>query len=515
MQPDYLYNLAQRFANVVRSHAKRRALIFDDNFSVTYEQLDQISNQLARFLISKGVQKRDRICIGLDKTLAAYGLMLASLKLGATYFAIDVRNPATRIEKILEQCEPTLIFTEQDLGLERYRSHTILCEPKPDNTSFASQMSPSPLELHYEIDGSDPVYLMFTSGSTGVPKGAVMSHNNLLQFTSWTKWQYHFTPEDIFTNLNPLYFDNSVFDVYSSLFSGASLVPFNSATMKDPEAVITRIGHTQCSVFFSVPSLLMYLQTLKLIKKERLTSLKRIIFGGEGYPKIKLKELYAELGAQSELHNVYGPTECTCICSSYLLSEADFKNLDGYPPLGKLIPNFACHILDGDVQVPAGEAGELCLGGPCVGLGYYNQPSQTEKSFTQNPLNHSFHERIYRTGDIVRYNTADSKLYFVGRKDLQIKHQGYRIELEEIQHAISKIEGIDEAVALHSNKNNLSQIIAVVATHQSLTSVEIRKQLTESLPRYMIPDKIYILDRMPKNQNGKTDRQCLKQQYAS
>jgi len=514
MQPSYCYNVAQRFARTAAAHSERLAISFD-GLPITYHQLDVVSDQLARFLLAKGVQKRDCVCIALEKTLAAYALIVACWKTGATYFSVDPRNPRERLQKILVQCSPKLVFAHPGFGMAGYDDRIVFCERAPDNVSICKEYAAGPLSLPYDIDGSDPVYVMFTSGSTGTPKGATISNSNLLWFISWAQSQYELSPHDIITNLNPLYFDNSVFDIFSSLFSGATLVPFGAGVMLDPHAIVERIHREGCSVFFSVPSLLMYLQTMKVAKREYLGSLRKIIFGGEGYPKVKLKPLFDELGDQAEFYNVYGPTECTCICSSYRVTQKDFEALDGFPPLGSLIVNFRGYVLDDEQAVETGGVGELCLGGPCVGLGYYNQPEQTAKVFVQNPLNSSFHERLYRTGDLVRVNPADGQLYFVSRKDLQIKHQGYRIELEEIQHALVAIDGIDEAVALHAVKDNISSIVAVVATEGKLTAAEIKSKVAEKIPRYMIPEKVHILERMPKNPNGKTDRPLLKQTYAS
>ncbi len=514
MGPKYFYNVAQRFALAAATYAERPAISFD-GLPVTYRQLDAVSNQLARFLSARGVQKRDCVCIALDKTLAAYALIVACWKTGATYFSVDPRNPRERLQKILDQCSPTLVFAHPGFGLPGYDDRIVFCKHAPDNVAICTEYAPGPVSLPYDVDGSDPVYVMFTSGSTGTPKGATMSNSNLLCFISWAHTQYALGPHDIITNLNPLYFDNSVFDIFSSLFSGATLVPFGAEIMLDPHAIVDRIRRERCSVFFSVPSLLMYLQTMKVAKREYLGSLRRIVFGGEGYPKVKLKALFDEFGDQAELYNVYGPTECTCICSNYRVTQKDFEVLDGFPALGSLIANFRGYLLDDDQAVEAGGVGELCLGGPCVGLGYYNQPEQTAKAFVQNPLNSSFHERLYRTGDLVRLNPADGKLYFVSRKDLQVKHQGYRIELEEIQHALVAIDGIDEAVALHAVKDNISSIVAVVATKGMLTAAEIKAKVAEKIPRYMIPEKVHILERMPKNPNGKTDRPFLKRTYAS
>ena len=160
-----------------------------------------------------------------------------------------------------------------------------------------------------------------------------------------------------------------------------------------------------------------------------------------------------------------------------------------------------------------GQPGELCLGGPCVGLGYYNRPDLTEKVFVQNPLNKKFFERIYRTGDMILKNPDDGKIYFVGRKDLQIKHQGYRIELEEIQYAAMKIHGVDEAIALHKMGNSLSEIIMVVASKEKIEQESIKRALAEFLPPYMIPSKIIVTAVLPKNANGKIDRQALMKEY--
>jgi len=336
-----------------------------------------------------------------------------------------------------------------------------------------------------------------------------------LNFIQWAGQEFSITPDDVFTNLNPLYFDNSVFDFYASVMSGASLVPFDSATMKDPYRVLRLIDELKCTVYFSVPSLLIYFQTLKMITPSAFAHIRSVIFGGEGYPKIKLKELFDCLHPRAEVVNVYGPTECTCICSAYRVTTADFEDLDGYPPLGGPIPNFTFTILaERDEAAAPGSLGELYLGGPCVGLGYFNDPELTERAFRQNPLNPYYHERLYRTGDLVRLSPEDGKVYFGGRKDNQIKHQGYRIELGEIEHALCRIPGVDEAVALHTAREGVSRIVGVIAMRDSLPSAEIRSQVAKLLPAYMVPSKVDVLDRLPKNDNGKIDRRLLQSRYS-
>jgi D-alanine--poly(phosphoribitol) ligase subunit 1 len=514
MKDSYHFHTAMIFNEIVAKYPRNKALIWDSDSYDTYSNLDKISNQIANFLLGNDVKKGDRVCIILDKCTAAYGIILACLKIGAPYFVVDPANPAPRTKYMLEKCSAKIAFVSSGLSLDGYTGMEVYIEEENNQYDFILNYPPDKIETDWTITGADPAYIMFTSGSTGFPKGAVMSQNNLINFIRWTNWQFDFSPDDVFTNVNPLFFDNSVFDIYSSLFVGASLVPFSASIMSDPYQVLKRIDEQQCTVYFSVPSLLIYFQTLKTIDTQVFKFVKKIIFGGEGYPKPKLKELYDCLGDRISIYNVYGPTECTCICSVYRISDIDFEDLDGYPPLGNLIPNFSYSIHDEDKElVENNDIGELYLAGPCVGLGYFNDPDQTRNAFIQNPSNNSFHDRLYKTGDLIWHNTNDKKLYFAGRRDSQIKHQGYRIELAEIEHALTKVQGIDEAVALHSLKNGISTIIGAVATKQSLNSAFIKKEVAKYIPKYMIPGKLEILEILPKNPNGKIDRNLLKATY--
>jgi D-alanine--poly(phosphoribitol) ligase subunit 1 len=510
----YPHNARDRFDEIVATHGERVALRWSDTTSVTYAELDRLSNQVAHFLRQQGVEKGDRVCIRLDKQTLTYAIILACLKSGAPYFIVDPSNPRARVEHIVGRCMPKVVFSAKESPLELAHDRVLIVD-KERPFELLSGVADSPFRAASDIVGSDAAYIMFTSGSTGFPKGAVMSHANLLGFIAWGRWQFAVTPDDVLTNVNPLYFDNSVFDMYVSLFNGAALVPFDAATIKDPYRTLERIDQLRCTIYFSVPSLLIYFQTLKLIVPGVAPTLRKIIFGGEGYPKTKLKELFDCFDGRTDLVNVYGPTECTCICSAYDISADDFRELDGYPPLGSLIPNFSYAILDADERAVApGEIGELTLSGPCVGLGYFNEPELTAQAFRQNPLNRFFRESTYRTGDLVRYSPDDGKLYFVGRKDSQIKHQGYRIELGEIEHALGRIAGVDEAVALHSTRDGISTIIAVIATRRDLTATAVRKELAQFVPAYMVPARVEIVEQLPKNANGKIDRNLLKGRHA-
>jgi D-alanine--poly(phosphoribitol) ligase subunit 1 len=508
----YDHNVPDIFRRIVEQHHDRAALAWSDDRVVRFNELDRRSDQAALFLRSQGVHKGDRVGIRLDKCSLAYSLIIGCLKIGAPYFIVDPANPQTRVKHILNKCEPRLILSAKDAPIDLPDRRVI--EVDRENEFAALDSVTGAFEPVADLVGTDPAYIMFTSGSTGFPKGAVMSHANLVNFIQWARWEFSVTPDDVFTNVNPLYFDNSVFDFYASIMNGASLVPFDAPTMKDPYGVLRRIDELQCTIYFSVPSLLIYFQTLKMITPEAFAQVRTVIFGGEGYPKTKLKELFDCLHTRAELVNVYGPTECTCICSAYRVTAADFENLDGCPPLGGPIPNFSFTILnEQDKAAAPDEVGELCLGGPCVGLGYFNEPELTSAAFRQNPLNPNYDERLYRTGDLVRLSKDDGKIHFVGRKDNQIKHQGYRIELGEIEHALCRIPAVDEAVALHTAKDGISLIVAVVAGRNGLQADRIRKEIANIVPAYMVPGRVEILERLPKNQNGKIDRKMLKSRY--
>jgi D-alanine--poly(phosphoribitol) ligase subunit 1 len=253
---------------------------------------------------------------------------------------------------------------------------------------------------------------------------------------------------------------------------------------------------------------------MKILSGDRMPTLRRIVFGGEGYPLAKLKRLHEHFGQRSRIVNVYGPTECTCIASAYDVSAEDFQAEDGFPPLGRLIDNFDGLVLGADERpVTDGEAGELCLLGPHVGLGYYGDPERTAQSFVRNPLQANFAETMYRTGDLVRCDVEDGKLYILGRRDNQVKHLGYRIELEEIENALCRLPYVSQAVALHRRREHLSQLAAVVGSREDIDPATIRDDLGKYLPTYMIPSRFYFETELPTNANGKVDRKALKEAY--
>ena len=509
----YYFNLGLAFYAIAEKNSSKIALRYPDGKSVDYANLNSLSNQIAAFLLEKNICKGEVIAIFNEKSVFAYSLMLACLKTGIVYSNLDVSSPWPRIEKIIQTCEPKAVFFDQEESeIEHHFFETLPgiqlfnLSHKTLQSQFLS-LDKDNLSQTKEIHGGNPAYIMFTSGSTGFPKGAVMSHSNVLNFIQWGKETFQIKEEDIFTNANPIYFDNSVFDFFTSLYNGATLVPLSHELVKNATQLVKSINESNCTIWFSVPSLLVYLLTTKALSKEDFKTVKRISFGGEGFPKNKLKQLYEMFGNRMLLYNVYGPTECTCICSSYIISDNDFENMNELAPLGHIAPNFGYEIIPLDAN--NSNIGELALIGPCVGLGYYNDMERTTKSFVQNP-NSRFEQLMYKTGDIVE-KASNGYLYFKGRIDNQIKHMGYRIELEEIEAAFSTLTYINEVGVVYQKINSeLGQIKAFVSvSDKTIEKAKIVGDLKDLLPPYMIPRVLTIMEILPKNANGKIDRKQL------
>lgn len=507
----YFYNLGDLLAEVTRKYSKRPALRYADE-QHSFNELAEWTDRLVKLLISMKLHSGDAIAIGNNKRPLSYALMLAAIRLGIPYLNIDVESPIERNSRILKVSRAKILFYDDS----NYSSEMSDLAAACGTTALLLQTSelPSVAEADREIqrqrmlkvDGSTIAYVMFTSGSTGTPKGVAVTHQNVLHFIEWGRERFGVTDQDNFANLSPMYFDNSVFDFYVGLFSGASLSPVDRSLMTTPYEMIKHLTKMQVTIWFSVPSLLIYMMTMKAMTTEALPKLRRIVFGGEGYPKVELKKLFDLFSKQATLVNVYGPTECTCICSAYNIGDEDFREMTGLPTLGTLNQNFDYLILDESEK--ESDTGELCLIGPNVAAGYFNELELSARSFITLTDARRFMKRMYRTGDLVR--ESEGRLYFVGRKDNQIKHMGYRIELEEIEHALVKLPQINQAAVIYQRTNAAyGKLIGFVATSADLDEKNLLVALAKVVPEYMIPARILIKKELPKNPNGKVDRHQL------
>lgn len=513
----YIYNLGQLFNQIAFDYSEKPALRFLDKTIVSYGEIEKLSNKIANYLLGIGVKQGDVVSIFNEKNTVSYSTMLACLKIGAIYTNLDYNSPVERIKKMIGLCNPVLFFSHKKyfLFLEecKYDKSKIIQYTTSDFLETVNGLSDTFPLSNVDVTGNTPAYLMFTSGSTGFPKGVVITHSNVLNFINWAKVTYNTSPDDIFTNINPMHFDNSVFDFYSSLFAGASLAPVTEELTKNPRKLLDTLNNVNPTIWFSVPSMLVFMLKMRALKETDLRDLRIVSFGGEGFPKNQLRNLWNLWGGGVRFLNVYGPTECTCICSSYVVSEKDMVT-DDLLPLGPMAPNFSSLILNSKgEQVNEGEIGELCICGPNVGLGYYNNSEKTVEVFVQNPQNVFFKEIIYKSGDLVRYNKIENLLYFCGRIDNQIKRMGYRIELEEIENALGSLNYIEENAVIY-NKSDIDNGKIIVCI-RSVTRDEnkILADLTKLIPSYMLPNEFRFYDHLPKNQNGKIDRLKLKEEY--
>lgn len=506
----FVSNIGLAFDEVVRRHSNRTALLYPATQEVvSYGELAALANAIAGELIRQGLRQGDVVAMFHDKSPPAYAAMLACLRLGVIYTNLDPDSPWARLEKILHTCQPRLIVNSFSTLPHQGALEQAAKLPVVDLQAWARRplVDSASLPDAGSVGGHQPAYIMFTSGSTGIPKGAAISHANLLWFIGWAHDRFAVTQDDVMTNANPMYFDNSVFDFYTALFAGATLVPLTAEQVREPRALVRLVNQARCSIWFSVPSLLVYLLTTRALAAADFPAMRAIIFGGEGFPKTRLKQLFDLFGARTALENVYGPTECTCICSAHRVGAADFEDMARLTTLGSIAQNFSSHILPLDAAAP--NFGELFLTGPHVGLGYYNDPERTAKAFIQNPANIRYPEVGYRTGDLVERD-EHGQLHFKGRQDFQIKHMGYRIELEEIEAALNTLPTVQEcAVIYHRIAEGLGEIVAFAAVDDAGTAEALLSQLAALLPAYMVPRKVNVMAALPKNANGKIDRVSL------
>ncbi|MEO1060705.1 MAG: amino acid adenylation domain-containing protein [Actinomycetota bacterium] len=504
----YVHNVGVLLAEVARRHPADDALVFADG-RVSHADLDGATNRVARHLRSLGVGRRDVVAVYAEKELATYSVLLGAMKLGAVVTTLDDHTAHHRFLRKIRTASPAVLVVDRALPaalVDRCRQHGVRVVDLGELWHASLADDPGPLEDTALVTGTDPAYIMFTSGSTGAPKGAVMTHANLVNFAGWARQELGIGPGDVLTGVNPIYFDNSVFDLYASVLNGAAVAPISADIARRPADLVTEVERRGCTVWFSVPSLLVYLTTMRALDPDRLPTIRAFVFGGEGYPKSELRKLHDLYGERAELVNVYGPTECTCICSAHRVVRTDLGDDVGLVPLGRIAPNFACVVADEEGHdVGDGEVGELVLYGPNVGLGYYGEPELTERAFPVRPGAQPFVERGYRTGDLVRRD-ADGLLHFVGRADNQIKRMGYRIELEEIEAALDALPDVHEALVVHRRNGRFDQLVAIVGAAAGADPEVLAAQLAERVPAYLRPDRIRIVATLPKNRNGKIDR---------
>jgi D-alanine--poly(phosphoribitol) ligase subunit 1 len=494
------------FAANAEADPSAPALIFGEA-TCSFGELKTLAERCASALTARGVVYGDIVALQLPKRRIAYALLLACLRLGAPYVFLDPKNPPWRTAQTVAQLRPKILFSAGDT-LNPFGETMTLTEAGDETWLTGHEriadggMSPT---------GTDPAYIMFTSGSTGEPKGAVISHQGVLSLMEWARKMLGGSADQRFTGINPLHFDNSVFDIYCGLLNGAALVPVETSEIANPATWVKTIRAARATVMFAVPTLFLILDQLGLLTPKALPDVRTFQFGGEGYPIGKLREFHHRFAGFARLINVYGPTETSCICSSIEITSEILTAPDReFPPLGGMHPDFAYAILDErQAPVPRGHAGELWIGGPCVGLGYYANPGETVARFCQDPRHNKYRAIYYRSGDRVRED-EQGFLWFQGRVDNQVKIRGHRIELEEIDLAVQSVPDVQRAVAVVLAGVDGGEIAVAYMAGRTIAAEEVLTFCNEKLPAYMRPAQVVQFDELPRNANGKVDRKAAK-----
>lgn len=486
----------------------KKPAFVDESKAITYEDLIQqakktgsaISNELKGQIGKPVVVFVDR---NLDSIIAFLGVAYS----GNFYVPIDIQMPKMRVDLILKTLNPAAMVVTP-------ASKTFSFEVAPNLTAIDyeeainSEYDDEELSLiRRKIIDRDPLYATFTSGSTGIPKGVLTCHQSVIDMTEALVETFDFRENNVFGNQNPFYFDASIKDIYSSLKCGATMYILpRSYFMMQGMLIDYMVEHKIDTIMWSASAISLLANSMAFEEKKPVY-LKKVMFSGEVMHN-KVLNYWRKHLPETMFVNLYGPTEITSVCTYYVI-EKQFKD-DDILPIG--IPFRNCEILilnDENKLVADDEAGELCVRGCCLALGYYNNPEKTNEAFCQNPLHSFYPERIYRTGDLAKYNEF-GEVMFLSRKDNQVKHMGQRVELGEIEIILNSLDKIDASICFYDHD---AQKIVAVYKGIGADKKYIYGELKDRVSKFMFPNVLIHLEELPYNLNGKIDRAVLKENY--
>ena len=476
--------------------------IVDEHRMLTYQQMNDIAMRIGTALCTK-IRPRGPVGVYMEKSGVAICSFLGIVYAGGFYCTLNNELPKQRLRQIVDVLHPEVIITSKELSDEAkqvFDDYEILIfEELVSCDSVSEKLA---LRRSKAID-TDPLYINFTSGSTGVPKGIVVGHRSVLDFIDCFTELFSITESDVIANQAPFDFDVSVKDIYSSLRVGATLVVIPRRMFSAPAELVDFICNNRITTMIWAVSALCLLTTFHALEYRVPETVNKIIYSGEVMPYKALCNFQKHL-PNATIINVYGPTEITCNCTYHILESG--RDYSGGIPIGKPFPNEDVFLLDGNnYQITDPElVGEICVRGTALALGYYRNTEQNDIHFVQNPLNKNYPERIYRTGDLAKLD-SNGDLVFCGRKDFQIKYMGHRIELEEVEREMAAMDGVVRCCCTFDEKRSRLKGYYVGTVEKR----ELANAMKEKLPSFMIPGIIRKIDEMPLTKNGKIDRKKL------
>jgi amino acid adenylation domain-containing protein len=422
---------------------------------------------------------------------------------------LDVKSPDARIRNILELIKPSLIVTNSP-NIDRLNAigaDATILNIDEINENKAVKSDSLVMKLSGLIN-TDPLCIINTSGSTGTPKGVILNHKSFIDFIEWSVDVLEIKDDEIIGSLSPLVFDIYSFELCMLMAKGSTIVLIPESQSAFPVNILKLMQERSISFIFWVPTIMVNMANMDLLSRMPLPSLKTVWFAGEVFPT-KQFNYWKKCLDKTKFINLYGPIEITLDCT-YFIVNREIKDSESIP-IGFACRNTNILILNDENRISdVNELGELCVRGTSLAMGYYNNPEKTANAFVQNPLNTSYPEIIYRTGDLVFVNEA-GEIIFKGRKDSLVKHLGYRIELGEIEHVIiNTLKLVENGCVVYNLEKR--EIVLFYESQKDIPIPEMRKRIGEIFPKYMIPTIFMRLDVLPRNTNGKIDRLYLSNQ---
>jgi amino acid adenylation domain-containing protein len=481
----------------------------DPDGEISFAQLEKDAQRIGSFLCGK-INRNEPVSFYLEKSTLAMSGMLGAVYAGGFYSLLDTRLPESRLQSILGVLRPCIILTDSKnreqaehlFDKESYEIYSL------EDILEINKYDPQELKIRREeaLD-CDPLYVNFTSGSTGIPKGVAVSHRSVIDFIEIFDRTFGIKETDILGNQAPFDFDVSVKDIFSGLYTGASVQIIPREYFSNPTLLMDYLCDRNATVLIWAVSAMCFVSIMNGFGYKVPEKVRMVLFSGEVMPVKQLNKWRKAL-PNAIYVNLYGPTEITCNCTYYVLDNREYA-ADEIIPIGRPFDNEKVFLLNEENEqiLEPGKQGEICVSGTCLALGYYRDKEKTDTVFTQNPLNTCLPERIYHTGDLGQY-MDNGNLVYSGRRDFQVKYLGHRIELNDIEAQVQSVNGIERACCLF-NQEKKRLLLFYTGGRESR---ELAEELRKILPPYMLPNKLTKLDEMPMTKNGKIDRNILKQQ---